>query len=157
MNGPVTGVNYASDATTSPKFSGFLAPGAVHLWTFYGHWMTIFVSDQFEHLLLPFYEGASVTEEGDVPINQTISGFGSYQDPVGVAFNRPGQSNFPATDTIAIDWPKPTTMKVLFVAGTDPQDIKVQVGGHELAPGVVDRNVIGTTPPDNVEIDWAPP
>jgi len=156
MNGNVTGVNYASDETTSPAYTDPLAPGAVHLWTLYVHWMTIVVADQFENVLAPFYEGATVTERGNVPINQKISGFGTYEDPVGFTFHRPIKSNFPATDPIAIGWPTAATVPFAPGAPLD-QIIAVQVSDHELDPAIVHRRVIGTTPPDNVEIIWTPP
>lgn len=152
-NGPVQGVNQAADKTTSPAYAGPLADGAVHLWTYYVHWLLIVVSDQFGNTLAPCYDGAQVAEAlGEVAINQQIRGVGTYLDPVGVVYHRQPKSNFQWDDPIAQGWPNEPPIPL---ANSDhTQNIPVYVGGHALTPGIVNRRVITTAGTNNVQIIW---
>jgi len=154
-NGSVSGVNQRANKETSPAYVGTLADGAVHLWTYYVHWLTIPVADQFGNTLAPYYQGAEVTEaQNEFSINQQISAFGTYQDPVGWPIDRPGQSNFPATHATALAWPGEDPLPLPDTDRT--QNIIVQVGGHELqpVPAIANRRVITTAATNNVQIIW---
>lgn len=152
VDGTVTGINQAADRCTSPAYFAPLAPGAVHLWTIYGHVTTLIVGDQFGNVLLSLYDGAEVTEgAAERPINQQVHGGGFYQDPVGVFADRPVKANFQSDSPTALGWP--TASLVPMVDFVDPQNISVQVGGHQLSNNIK-RTVTATASTSNVKVEW---
>jgi len=150
-DGDVAPQNLVLDASTSPAAWG-LPPNAVQLVTAWIQWLTIGVEDQFGDDLDELYEGVDVQERvGGVwrSINQTLTGSGTYQDPVFV-FSKPAISQVPTGSQAAQDWPTEPTLTMVAFDGV--QNIPVRVDGHPIG-AIKLRRVIGT-PPNHVEIDW---
>ena len=151
---PVTPVNRALDATTSPGAPG-LQPGQVYLATIYAVYLTIHVVDQFGDSLDQLYAGAPITE-GGYAINQNMSSSGTYSDPVGQG---PQRDNGPvvvsANSTDATQWVSTNyTYRVAIPSQVNPpQNIPVEVAGVSLNPSVVNR-IVSSAPPNKLAIQW---
>jgi hypothetical protein len=151
----VPGVNQAANSTTSPTYGGALAPGAVHLWTYYVTWQTITVLDQFGNTLNSIYQGSPVSEAGGIGINQYLSAAGTYLDPVGVLTNAPPPNNLQSTDPRVAAFLAGTPLPLVPVTGMQ-QNIQVQVAGQAMHPGVRSRTVSAQAP-NLISVQWAAP
>ena len=159
--GPVTPENKYGDQSTVPPWSAAPA-NKVMLYTAFFQHLTIKVEDQFGSPLDKIYAGTAVTEHAQTPMNVVMSAAGTYPDAVG-SVNRPAN---PRVDKMVAD-PQNPGQQIMnpritaFQAGPpmpmlardETQNIPVQVGGHQLNPGIVNRRV-KSIPPDRVEIDW---
>ena len=159
--GPVTPENRYGDRSTAPPWPQAPA-NTVMLYTAYFQSLTIKVEDQFGHPLHKVYAGTGVTEHAQVPMNVAMSAAGTYTDAVG-SLNRPSN---PRLDKLIPD-PQNPGQQILnpritafragppmpMLAREDTQNIPVQVGGHELNPGIVNRRV-KSIPPDRIEVYW---
>jgi len=151
FNGSVVGQNRALDLTTSP--SANVVAGNVLLASLYIAIMTITVDDQFGNTLHAIYGGARVTE-GGTPINQVMTPFGTYSDPVG---NGTSSGDVPVESSPGT----PNPAIAAFLASpvppapsqTFPQNIAVEIEGHLLNPAIANR-LVTTSPPDNLKIEW---
>jgi hypothetical protein len=155
--GPVIPENTYGDRSTAPPWP--TAPtNKVMLYTAFFHHLTIKVEDQFGSPLHKVYAGTAVTEHAQIPMNKVMSASGTYTDAVG-SLNRPVN---PRVDKMVSDPQNPgqqilNPMITAFQAGPpmpmlardDTQNIPVQVGGHQLNPGIVNRRV-KSTPPNSV-------
>ncbi len=163
FDGAVTGFNQAGDASTSPAWWGQLPNGSVKLLTWYVTFLTIPVNDQFGKRLDKIYKGTAVTEHNNQPINQQMTAAGTYQDPVGSYRIPGGNSEVPKTipDPQNPSQQIPNPVVTNFVNGqalpiyvfSQTQNIRVQVGGHELDPAVVNRKMEATAP-NKIKITW---
>jgi hypothetical protein len=150
-NGVVQPKNLAIDATTSPPAKG-LPAGMVALGTYYQHWLTITVVDQFGNALDSSYDGVPVTES-HIPNNQRMSG-GTYKDPVGRVRN---VATALAGGPVARAWPSQPPSPLAQPIGQVTSNVSVEVGGHSLNPAVVNRTIKWSTAANGdvtVQIIW---
>ncbi|MGA2262633.1 MAG: hypothetical protein ABSH28_14510 [Acidobacteriota bacterium] len=149
--GVVQPKNLVTDTTTSPP-ANRLPAGMVALGTYYQHWLTIPVVDQFGNALDSSYDGVPVTEN-HIPINQKMSR-GAYKDPVGRVRNMvPAR----ARDPVALAWPIQPPFPLALPNGQVTANVSVEVGGHSLNPAVVNRTLKWSTAANGdvtVQIIW---
>ena len=148
--GNVIPFNLAADGDTSPAHWG-VPEGYVQLNTYWMHWLTITVLDQFDNVLDGVYAGAAVAEDGR-PINQAMAGDGTFQDPVGHWEPRsPGPAQVRDDSADAANWPTQATMTM---NPGRPHSLpqRVEVCGH-IVLGMGHRLVI-YTPPNYIEVVW---
>lgn len=157
--GPVTPVNHVADRQTSPKYTGPLGANEVHLWTIYGHWLTIAVNDQFGDRLDNVYAGVKVEEYDGGNwryIFQNMTSNGTYQDPVGVTTDKsPGPANVSRGSAAAMNWPNDATMPITVPSEPLVQEMRIKVGGHELRPvPAIQNRKVTVAVPNIVNITW---
>ncbi len=161
-DGTVSGLNLATDASTTPAWFGPLTADQVKLISWHVISLDVAVNDQFGNRLDAIYAGAAVTENAAQPINQNMTATGTYSDPVGSFRFGPGSlvSRTIAHPTNpASQIPNPAVTRFLngpvlpIYVIDELQNISVQVGGHALNPGVVNRRV-QTSSPDKLKITW---
>lgn len=162
FDGRVVGINRDLDKTTQPPIKAGIGPNEIGLVTLYVRPLRIPVIDQFGRHLQQPYVAASVSEEvtekkgkkevkSIVPINEIISGLGTYTDPTGVIltfkivpkFITKGEMKVPNPEIA--NWvnnsaPLVPNEPVTVVT----QNVPVFVAGHKLNPGVVNRRITFT-------------
>jgi hypothetical protein len=150
-NGVVQPKNLVTDATTSPPAND-LPAGMVALGTWYQHWLTTPVVDQFGNALDSIYNGVPVTES-HIPINQRMSG-GAYKDPVGRVRNVAAALT---GGPVARAWPNQPPSPLAQPNGQVTVNVSVEVGGHSLDPAVVNRTIKWSTAANGdvtVQVIW---
>lgn len=155
--GAVAATNFASSASTTPKYAGSLEANQVHLWTWYYHELSVPVIDQFKKPLDAIYNGQKVNEKDSGgnwrSINVTVTN-GAYPDPVGVFTNKtppPADVRKGGADEKAFLAAGAPTMAI--AVGTGVQDIQIQIAGFTLNPGIKKRKVEAIAP-NIVNITW---
>ena len=71
------------------------------------------------------------------------------------SYDDPGSSNYHMGSNEALAWPYDQNADMP-IGEIDPQTFNVQIGGHLIQPGVVNRRVIGSivNGQNNVQIIW---
>jgi hypothetical protein len=139
-SGVVNGVNACLNINTSPGLIDVPANKVIRV-TYWAQWLTITVNDQFGNTLGDLYTGQPVLEYifgGWYPINQSLSGAGTYLDPVS-SFRTMGSLVDPNSPA-AIAWPTKPKLAVMTINYT--QNIPVKVAGHQLNTGIVNRRLV---------------
>ncbi len=148
FNGNVAGVNFVATSSSSPPVVGIPAPNNAQLVTLYQTTQSIPVVDQFGTPCGDIYDGSTITEQGGIAINQTLSG-SAYNDPVGPLM--PGEATT-SNSQDALAWP--TQPVIPMSQGVDTRgSVSVEVDTFSLSPAVTNREIKFTLP-NTLQIVW---